>query len=276
MKKQLSSLAVIVATIFSLLVPAISGATSWWDDDPWKDPERGFNWYPPDAPPPKKEDPKKAPPKKEEPPKPIDITKLKTVPEVRKEAERLRDVAIMDPTPENVLTYLKANKFLMDKSAVFTDMTQRVTWQNPTVDYNAISPQANFAQIQLKNSNDASDDALMRQLAQTFGVLFFYRSDCEFCHIQAPIMNMLQRTYGLEVMAISGDGGPMQGFPDAKPDNGISTLVTGGRGISMYPATFLVSKDQKQIIPLGSGVLALDEITNRVRVLVTTKPGDRF
>ena len=273
MSKKFFNVAVIALSLVGFVSTA-SAATGWWDADPWKDPERGFNWYPPDTPPKKKEEPKKEEPKKEEPP--VDITKLKTVPEVKKEAERLRDVAIMEPTPENILTYLKANKFLMDKSAVFTDMTQRVTWQNPAVDYNAFSPQANFAQLQIKNSNEASDEALIRQLAQTHGMLFFYRSDCEYCHIQAPIMSMLQKVYGLEVMAISGDGGPMQGFPDAKPDNGISTLVTGGRGISMYPATYLVSKDQKQVVPLGSGVMALDELINRVRVLVTTKPGDRF
>jgi conjugal transfer pilus assembly protein TraF len=39
---------------------------------------------------------------------------------------------------------------------------------------------------------------------------------------------------------------------------------------------FLVSRDQKQVVPLGSGVLALDEIVERARVLTTTKVGQSF
>jgi hypothetical protein len=39
---------------------------------------------------------------------------------------------------------------------------------------------------------------------------------------------------------------------------------------------YLISRDQKQVIPLGAGVLAMDEIVERIRVLYSTKPGDDY
>jgi hypothetical protein len=38
----------------------------------------------------------------------------------------------------------------------------------------------------------------------------------------------------------------------------------------------LVSRDQKQVLQLGSGVLAMDEIVERARVLTTTQVGEAF
>jgi conjugal transfer pilus assembly protein TraF len=116
----------------------------------------------------------------------------------------------------------------------------------------------------------------MASLAKTHGVLFFYRSDCEFCKLQAPIMQMLNQRYGIEVLAVSVDGGGIREFPNAKLDNGISLVVTQGRGVQTVPALFLVSRDQKQVLQLGSGVLAMDEIIERARVLTTTQVGEAF
>lgn len=262
----------IAATPFAQGQPTDSGG-NWWDQDPWANPERGFNWYPPDEPP--------KPPKKEEPKtalktKPKNIKEMKRVEDIREELKRLRDKAIIDPTEKNIYAYLDANQFVMDKSAMFTDMWRRVVWQNPDVDYNVRNPAATFAQQSIKEKRTQDTETLMGRLAATHGVLFFYRGDCDFCHMQAPIMKMLRDRYGIEVMAVSMDGARIREFQDAKKDNGISMVVSQGRGIETVPATYLISRDQKQVIPLGAGVLALDEIVERIRVLYTTKPGDGY
>ena len=53
-------------------------------------------------------------------------------------------------------------------------------------------------------------------------------------------------------------------------------VLSRGRGIDTVPAMFLVSRDKKEIVPLGAGVLAMDEMVERIRVLYATKPGDDF
>ena len=87
---------------------------------------------------------------------------------------------------------------------------------------------------------------------------------------------MLNKNYGIEVLPVSLDGRGIREFPQFKPDNGISQVLSRGRGIETVPAMYLVSRDQKQIIPFGTGVLAMDEIVERIRVLYATKPGDDF
>ena len=65
-------------------------------------------------------------------------------------------------------------------------------------------------------------------------------------------------------------------FPDAKKDNGISMVVSGGNGIQQVPALFLIDRATKKTIPLGVGVIAGSDIAERIRILVTTKPGQEF
>lgn len=260
-------------TFSGLSLAQSSEGGNWWDKDPWSNPERGFNWYPPDeAPkPPKKEDPKAAPKAK-----PKSIKQMTKVEDIREELKRLRDQAIIEPTEKNIYAYLDANQYVMDKSAMFTDMWRRVVWQNPDVDYNVRHPAATFAQNAIKDKRTQDTEVLMERLATTHGVLFFYRGDCDFCHMQAPILKMLRDRYHIEVMAVGVDGARIREFPDAKKDNGISLFVSQGRGIETVPAMYLISRDQKQVIPLGAGVLAMDEIVERIRVLYSTKPGDGY
>jgi len=247
-------------------------AGNWWEMSPWTNPDRGFNWYPPDQQ--LKQKKKKEDQKTEQNNK--NIREMTSIEDIKKEVVRLRDVAILQPTAENIHAYLDANKYIMDKSAYFADMWQRVMWQNPDVDYNARSPQATFALNEVKTQQEISTDDLMNKLAGTHGILFFYRGECPFCHMQAPILKMLRDKYHIEVLAVSVDGTSIDEFPDAKTDNGISMYVTEGAGIEVVPSLFLISRDQKEVIPLGAGAIAMDDIVNRIRVLYSTQPGERY
>ena len=252
---------------------AANGPTSWWDATPWANDERGFHWYP---------DPKEDEPIAEEEPAPSpappppSYKEMKTLEEVRKEIERLKNIAILTPTNENVLQWLEANNWVMDKSSVFADTARRVTWANPQVDYNNRQTTVNTALSGYRESRRSDFKQNVAALSQDHGLFFFYRSDCRFCHQQAPILKLLEAQYGIQVMAISMDGGPMPNFPDAMPDNGISALVSNGQGIPTVPAVYLVKRDTREAIPIGTGILAADEIVERIWILTQTQPGEEF
>lgn len=271
MKRLLSLLAAAAALVMSQAAFALSdtpGGKAWWDDTPWQNPERGFNWYPPDAPPQKKD-------KKAEP-KPKSIKEAKTMEELKKELARLKDLAIMQPTQANVRDYLEAQTYLMDKSSLFADTARRVVWATPSVDYNNRSPTATFAQLSKKDERREAQHQTLAELARDYGLMFFFRSDCAYCHQQAPVLRLLERNYGLPVMGVSMDGGGLPQFPDARRDNGISMTVSNGQGIQTVPALFLVHRVTRQAIPVGTGALAIDEIVERIRVLTRTQPGQEF
>ena len=53
-------------------------------------------------------------------------------------------------------------------------------------------------------------------------------------------------------------------------------MASGGNGIQTVPALFLVDRKTQQMIPLGVGVMAADDLSERIRVLTTTTPGQEF
>ena len=265
--KLLCVAALLVCQTANALSDATSSNQGWWNDTPWKNPDRGFNWYPPDQTPPKD--------KKAEP-KPKSIKEAKTMEELKKELARLKDLAIMQPTQANVRDYLEAQTYLMDKSSVFADTARRVVWATPSVDYNNRSPTATFAQLSKKDERREAQHQTLAELARDYGLMFFFRSDCAYCHQQAPVLRLLERNYGLPVMGVSMDGGGLPQFPDARRDNGISMTVSNGQGIQTVPALFLVHRETRQAIPVGTGALAIDEIVERIRVLTRTQPGQEF
>ena len=71
---------------------------------------------------------------------------------------------------------------------------------------------------------------------------------------------------------MSLDGGRLPQFPNAHPDNGISRVLE----VAQVPALFLSSKTERRVQPIGYGVLAADEILERMYVLTQLKPGEDF
>jgi conjugative transfer pilus assembly protein TraH len=64
-------------------------------------------------------------------------------------------------------------------------------------------------------------------------------------------------------VAISVDGGPMPGFPNARPDNGIATTLK----VSQVPAVFLAQPFTGKITPIGFGVLSESQLLERIAVV---------
>lgn len=235
---------------------------NWWEETPWKNQERPFHYYPDPAA--VKKAPQKEVPKRFE--------DLKTTKEIQEEYNRRLDRAVVTPNEENVLSYHEFKTKMLAQTEKFAAVSQSVIWANPSIDYNATNPVANFAQTSQRIQKNRDEEQLLRDLSRTHGIVFFFRGDCGPCHAQAPIFVEMQRNYGINVLAISMDGGRIPGFDNAKRDNGISKRLTGGRGVEMTPMSFLVSKDLSEIKMLGAGILAEDELLNRIRLIKTRTP----
>lgn len=241
---------------------------SWWEESPWGDPERGFNWYPDPAAKPKQEE------KIEAKPKPKTIYEMNSLDDINKELKRLKEQAILNPTEKNIHGFLKAQDWIMNKSSAFADATRRVIWAKPDVNYQAKSPAANFSRMKEYDRKAKQGRENIKELARDHGLIFFARSDCNFCHDQAPVLKWVERELGIQVMAVSLDGGPVPMYPDAKPDNGISMILTKGEGVPIVPAVYLVNRETKEAIPLGTGVIAGEELAERIWVVTKNKLGE--
>lgn len=263
----------VLAAVFPLWavagLPSPGGESSWWSESPWEDTDRGFFWYPE----PKTEQPVEPP---ATPPKPRSYRDMTSMEDLQKELKRLKDLAIMNPTEQHVLDFLEANNWVMDKSSTFADVSRRVVWANPSVDYNSRHTTVNSSLSRQRDYRKTDVRQNIVALARDHGIVFFYRSDCRYCHQMSPILALLRAQYGIEIMAISMDGGPIENFPNALPDNGISRVVTNGQGVQTVPAMFLVQKTTKAAVPLGTGVVSADDLIERIWIMTHTKPGQEF
>jgi conjugal transfer pilus assembly protein TraF len=245
------------------------GPGHWWERSIWSDPDRNYPWYPPDPPPPPAAQAEAAKPK------PRDIRAMDSVRAIREELDRLKDVAVMTPTPEKVRRFLDAQQFVMEKGAVFADVARRVVWASPELDYSLRRPTHNAAIQTWKVQRQADEGSAVAEAMRSHGLYFFLRGDCPYCHQLAPVLKYLEAAYGVEVFPVSLDGGGLPGYPAPRPDNGIAGLL----GVSTVPALYLMPRDATTgnvPIPLGQGMLSADEIVQRIHVLTRTRPGESF
>ena len=215
------------------------------------------------------------------PPAEVKRTELKditTTEALRSEMKRREDLAIMVPTESNIKDYLEINAFMQAKSSVFADQWRRVVWQTPELDYTQRHPSNNAGIRIAKEEREHKVEASLSQLAKEHGLLFFFRSDCPYCHAMAPNLRLLTEKYGFEVLAVSMDGKPMPGMKQWVTNQGQyeKLVARHNQTDQRVPALFLASKKTGDTAPIGVGTLAFTEITDRIYVLTSTQPGQEF
>ena len=171
------------------------------------------------------------------------------------------DQAIDNPTPDNVRAYLYLQRVMLDKGTRFADVSQQMVMGDPFLDEISRRPLAPFAAQQMDRAAVAARDDVLQGLARQAGVFFFYRSDCLYCQIQAPIMEALQASFGFEVFAIAVDGLPLpnSAFPEFRADTGQAQAL----GVTTVPAIFLAMPPDT-VEPVGQGAMTFDELSQRL------------
>ncbi len=256
----------IKSTVFSiiLLLSQVTFAQSWYEQDIWQNEDRAFQWYP---------DPQeKARKQNEQQKQNVKAPELQAFEQFQKELDESRKIAIMNPTPDNIMRYVALQELAMTQAATFTDQWQRTIWENPSLDYSLQGRPTNASAIR-EYDNQRTQDTVraIQQIAGANGIMFFYRSDCSYCHAMAPILRNFSNQYGIKIMAVSLDGGPMDGFPDAQLDNGISAKL----GVTTVPAMYVMDTKSKTFKPIAFGVISQSDLESRF-LTVVTEPGTRY
>lgn len=270
MSKQLLFALAVMPTRMLLVLAIVSGAARAQNaldySSVWKCDIEKFNWYCD-----MDEAPRKARPPAQ-PAKHMDLKDLKTAEQLRRELKRREDAAVMNPTDRNLKDYLALWQVTQQKGAVFADNWRRVVWQNPDLDYSLKRPVNNAAIKLYDESRLQNEEQQLRLLARDHGLIFFFRSDCPYCHAMAPAVKMLAVRYGIDVLGVSVDGRGLPEFPN--PRDGRAYVAIWG--VERVPALFIASKETRDRAPVGFGMMAFSEIVRRIFVLTGTKPGDDF
>ena len=170
----------------------------------------------------------------------------------------------MRPTEANVRRYMELEARVVARASTFADVAQRIAWATPELDPTLQGRPVNAKALEV------FDQLQMSQRSESIGALgrdhvlfFFFRSDCPYCHAFAPTLEAFQARHGIRVVAISVDGGPMPGFPDARRDNGIATTLK----VTQVPAVYLAQPFTGKITPIGFGVLSEAQLVERIAIV---------
>lgn len=189
---------------------------------------------------------------------------------IQKELELRKAKAVLNPTQENIVSYLSYQKeMVLDKAGDFTKGFMKALWLNPELDYSNQTPTGTLAKRVWMQEEDKKKTKFLSALRNEIGFFFFFRSDCPYCHKFAPILKSLTNKFGFKVVAISLDGGTLPQFPDARLDNGQFEKLANNQKV--VPAVFAVFPKTNQVTPISFGLVSEDEIVKRL--LILTKQG---
>jgi len=199
---------------------------------------------------------------------------------LRRALEEARAEAILDPTPEKVAAYLELQRAALQRAAVFSDAFRRTVWATPELDYTLKRPVGALAKQLWSDERREARDAALARLGDRYGLIYLGHAGCAGCRVFGPLLRAFAMRHGLDVLAVSLTGAALEGWPEAVPDNGRAARLGlgGGPGRSPAPVPALVLFDTatKRVLPVGFGVMAEDEMAERIFALTALEPGHDY
>lgn len=220
----------------------------------YQDHARGWYWY---------EDPKLEEKKQAEqqviesapPLSPRDILKKQG-----EDYENALALAMLKPTPENYQKYLAISSQIQQQAQDFSVGFKEAIWQSPEFDYTLKQPVTTQAIIAKNEEEKAGNEKDLSALSGNNGLLFFFRSDCPYCHRFAPVLKKFSEFYGFTVIPVSLDGGGLPEYPYPKRNYDLGRKLN----VENVPALFMVDPDRNTVATVGYGYSDWSVLTQKV------------
>ena len=130
--------------------------------------------------------------------------------------ELLQQMSLRPDVPEAVEAVQRYMKWVVSKASQAANMWYFNLVQKPDLDPTVKNPISEFGLALASRVTKASEVEYFRMIREEGGLLFFFtRSDCIYCHEQAPMTIRVARTMGLRLINVPLDGVCIPGIPDA-------------------------------------------------------------
>jgi len=215
-----------------------------------------------------------APPREPSAPPAVSRSATARIAAMRARLDEARAEAILDPMPEKVAAYLALQRDALQRAATFSDAFRRTVWATPELDYTLRRPVGALAKRLWSDERRKQVAAALADLGERYGLIYLGHPDCGGCLVFGPLLRAFAMRHGIDVLAVSMTGGPLEGWPEAVPDNGRAARL--GLSGSPLPAVALFDTRTKQALPVGFGVLAEDQLAERIFVLTQLETGDDY
>ena len=193
---------------------------------------------------------------------------------MRRTLEEARARAVLEPTQENVKSYLRLQQEALQSAANFSDAFRRAVWANPALDYTLRRPVGALAKRLWSKERRAEREDVLARLGKRYGLIYLGSEECPGCRVFGPLLRAFALRHGIEVLAVSMTGGALEGWPDAVPDAGRAARL--GIRAPVLPAVVLYDVRSKRAIPVSFGVVAEDQLAERIFALTAREVGSDY
>lgn len=222
--------------------------------------EEGWIWYNPQA----QEDVEDSdtPPPAASPPALTPSQQKKLLQQATRKA---LDTAILYPSSENFRRFMTLQNFWTDRATDFTQSAKMARLKYPELDYN-LKRSHNNGSVQARAAEEKKvQTAAVSQVAQRFGLFFFYRGANGVDNLMAGVIRTFCEERGISLIAVSMDGKVSEQLPHSRRDSGQAEKMQ----VTHFPATFLVDPRTHQFQPLAWGFMSHDELDNQIVNVLT-------
>ena len=108
-------------------------------------------------------------------------------------------------------------------------------------------------------------------MSERYGLIYLGHAGCAGCRVFGPLLRAFSSRFGLDVLAVSLTGEALEGWPEAVADNGRAAKL--GLAGAPVPAVVLFDTKTKRVLPVGFGVMAEDQLEERIFALTTLETG---
>ena len=180
-----------------------------------------------------------------------------------KALEEAKAKAVLRPSFENVSLYKALQEKAIDHATDFSKM-----WLFVNLIEGGLRPEDN-TDNQFRKLYDAQEerrlDHTIRQAAKSYGLFFFFKKACPYCHRFAPIVKLFADRYGFEVKAVSQEGSTLPEFPQSVKDQGIGNVLNPEH---VFPSLFLAHPKTYTVMPLAWGMVSEDQLRLNIKHLL--------
>lgn len=184
---------------------------------------------------------------------------------LRQATREALDTAILYPSVEHFRRFMILQNFWTDRATGFTQSARMARLAYPELDYNVKRSHYNGTVEARLSRETAIRNAVSRQVAQRYGLFFFYRGSNAVDNLMAGVIRTFCEARGIHLMAVSVDGTLSNRLPQSRRDNGQAERM----GVRHFPATFLVDPKTRQWQPLAWGFISHDDLENQMVSVMT-------
>ncbi len=173
---------------------------------------------------------------------------------------QLRSLALLVPTESNVENYLKEQKKWIDQSSLFATTWQKVLLSNPLLSDILTNPTSSFGIQERKSIEHQRRQSLLKKLAETHFLLFFFKGSDPFSLKAAEVVQLFASMNNWKVTAVSLDGEPIPSFSQYEIDKGMGAAL----GVKATPSMYVIDPAGPTAVPVGAGLISVSQLEENI------------